>query len=113
MRVTARGWARDMGRKTLISSSLTTEHLEAAEIERYERNRVYFTVDRDVLVGPRGRRRTFLTAKVAAHAELNLNGSYLIELELSRDEIARLFYLTNGDRSLPEMMEFFAGLRKD
>src|SRR5216683_873721 len=36
-----------------------------------------------------------------AHAKLNLNGSYLLQLELDRTEIARLFYETNGRPRVP------------
>ena len=32
------------------------------------------------------------TVRISAHADLNLNGSYLVRLELNRDEIAKLFY---------------------
>jgi hypothetical protein len=46
-------------------------------------------------------------------AELNLNGSYLVQLELSRQEIARLFYLTHADAELPELIKFFSELKHE
>jgi hypothetical protein len=54
-------------------------------------------------------RTYFHTAGVSSHAELNLNGSYLVQLELSREEIARLFYLTHRDAELPQLIKFFLG----
>ena len=35
-----------------------------------------------------------------------------MRLELDRDEIARLFYLTNGDRELPELLETFSAFKR-
>jgi hypothetical protein len=111
MQVTTRGWARDHGPKPVLSASLTAEDI-TDEVKRFERDKTYFEIDRQVMHLSRGRRRVRCTARVSSHAELNLNGSYLVQLELSREEIARLFYLTHGDAELPELIKFFAELRR-
>ena len=112
MQVTTRGWSRDHGAKPVLSAILTAEDV-TGDVERYQRDKVYFEIDHQVTQLSRGRRRVHCTARVSSHAELNLNGSYLVQLELSREEIARLFYLTHGDKELPEMIEFFSGLRRE
>ena len=111
MQVTVRGWARDMGRKPILECEMLQEDI-VEEIDRLERGKTYFEVRQEVTHKSRGRRKVSYTAKVSAHAELNLNGSYLVQLELSRDEIARLFYLTNGDRGLPDILNFFSDLKQ-
>ena len=111
MQVTARGWARDHGAKELLSAELS--YMDVTEkVSTYERGQKYFQVLRSVRELTRGRRKVLATARVSGHAELNLNGSYLVQIELSRDEIARLFYLTNGDRALPELLQTFAGFKQ-
>lgn len=110
MQVTTRGWSRDHGAKPVLSASLIGEDV-TGDVKQFERGKTYFEIDRQVTYLSRGRRRVHCTAKVSSHAELNLNGSYLVQLELSRAEIARLFYLTHGDAELPELIEFFSGLR--
>ncbi|WIW43868.1 hypothetical protein ML401_20330 [Bradyrhizobium sp. 62B] len=112
MQVTTRGWARDHGPKPLLSSSLTTEDV-SDEIGRFERGKTYLEIDREVITLPSGRRRVSCTARISGHAELNLNGSYLVQVELDRKEIARLFYLTHGDAELPELIKFFSELRRE
>ncbi len=106
MEVTVRGWSRDMGAKHLLACSLRYQD-PIEHVDRYKRGECYFRINRSVREGPRGRRRVDYQVLVSSHAEVNMNGSYLVQLELSRDEIARLFYLTNGDRGLPELLGLF------
>jgi hypothetical protein len=82
------------------------------DVKTFEQDKTYFQVKRDVQERPRGRRRVQYTTRVSSHANLNLSGSYLVQLELSRDEIARLFYLTHGDAELPELIRFFSELKR-
>jgi hypothetical protein len=112
MKVTARGWSRDHGEKAVLSAGLTYEDV-SEEVESLEAGKTYFQIKREVQQLSRGRRRVRCSARVSSHAELNLNGSYLVQLELSREEIARLFYLTHGDAELPELINFFSELRKE
>jgi hypothetical protein len=111
MQVTVRGWARDHGAKDLLTAELRDVPV-TEQIDRYARGDTYFEVKRTVSELPRGRRKVQYTIRVSAHAELNLNGSYLVRLELDRDEIARLFYLTNGDRELPELLQTFSAFKR-
>jgi Bacterial RNA polymerase, alpha chain C terminal domain len=107
VQVTVTGWARDMGAKPLLSAELA--YLPPMEtIDSYDRGETYFHVERRVRELPQRRRKVWYTIRVSAHAELNLNGSYLVQLELDRDEVAKLFYLTNGDRGLPDLFDLFS-----
>jgi hypothetical protein len=108
MKVTARGWSRDHGAKELLTAHLAYETV-TEDLKSFSRGQTYFEVRRNVHESPRGRRRVDYKARVSAHAELNLNGSYLVQLELDRDEVTRLFYLMNGDRALPQLLETFSG----
>src|ERR1700730_5905890 len=107
MQVTARGWSRDHGSKTLLVAELAYDDV-SEEVKTFQQSKRYFQIKRDVRELPRGRRRVRYTARVSSHAELNLNGSYLVQLELSREEIARLFYLTHADAELPQLIKFFS-----
>jgi hypothetical protein len=110
MKVTARGWSRDHGKKDLLNAELAYEDV-SEDVKSFQQGKAYFQVKRDVQELPQGRRRVRYTARVSSHAELNLNGSYLVQLELSRQEIARLFYLTHGDAELPQLIKFFSELK--
>lgn len=112
MQVTVRGWSRDHGKKPVLEAELNTDDVIEGPIESFSRGKTYFQVNRSVRQLTRGRRKVDYRIKVSSHAELNLSGSYLVQLDLSRNEIARLFYLTNGDRSLPELLQFFSKLKK-
>jgi hypothetical protein len=110
MKVTARGWSRDHGKKDLLSAELAYEDV-SEDVKTFHQGKTYFQINRNVQQLPRGRRRVRYTAHVSSRAELNLNGSYLVQLELSREEIARLFYLTHGDAELPQLVKFFSELK--
>jgi hypothetical protein len=111
MRVTARGWSRDHGKKDVLTAELAYEDV-SEDVKTFQQGKTYFQIKRDVQELPRGRRRVRYTTRVSSHAELNLSGSYLVQLELSREEIARLFYLTHGDAELPELIRFFTELER-
>jgi Bacterial RNA polymerase, alpha chain C terminal domain len=108
MRVTARGWSRDMGEKALLTADLTFEAVTEDRPTKLYKGETYFKLNREVWEGDRGQRTVGYKVRVLAHADLNLNGSYLIQLELTRSEIDRLFYLANGDRGLPKLLEIFS-----
>jgi hypothetical protein len=110
MRVTARGWSRDHGEKELLNCEVAYADIDE-EVGRYSRGKTYFEVIRWVQQLYRNRRKVNYTVRISAHAELNLSGSYLVQLELSRAEIARLFYETNGDQGLPELLKLFSEFR--
>jgi hypothetical protein len=107
MRVTARGWSKDHGPKELLSSELSYAEINEG-VDKFSDDKTYFQIARNVRERLRGRRRVDYTVRISAHAKLNLNGSYLVQLELDRTEIARLFYETNGDQGLPELLKLFS-----
>jgi hypothetical protein len=96
MQVTIRGWSRDHGPKQLLSAELAYEDVRHGGGE-CEWKKTYIDVIRTERPPFRGRKRPpWHTVKVIGSAELNLNGGYMVELELRDREIARLFYLTHG-----------------
>lgn len=87
MRITVRGWGRDQGEKEIMNAAL--ENAETDPSDRYTRGKTYLAVDY-----PKSRRST---VRVSTSTELHLGGNYLLHIELSRNEIARLFYETHGN----------------
>ena len=86
MRISVRGWGRDQGEKEIMNSPL--EDAEIDPSDRYTRGKTYLTIDY-----PKSRRST---VRVSTSTELRLGGRYLLRVELSRKEIAQLFYETHG-----------------
>lgn len=101
MRVTIRGWQRDHGKTEIINVELR-DSAEDADGYRYL-GRGYLRVENPYL--PK-----IATVKLSAGTEpLRLGGRYLLEVELSRDEIAKLFFATHkGD-----LVEMFKSLLED
>ena len=111
MQVTVRGWARDMGSRTLLKEELAFADVSEERTGWLDKGTTYFKLDRSVWELPGGHRKVDYTARIFAHAELNMNGSYLVQLELNRADVTRLFYLMNGDRALPELLETFSAFK--
>jgi transposase InsO family protein len=116
MQVTIRGWSRDHGPKELLSANLARDDVRQGERE-YEWETTYIDVIRTAKVA-RGRSAFPINSRlvtVTGSADLNLNGGYMIQLELSDAEIARLFYLTHGAeegrRALESLEEAARSLR--
>ena len=104
-----RGWARDHGPKDLFVADLTTLPI-SEEVETYKKDEVYLEPRKRQR--PSGKARV-ITMRVSAAAQLALSGTYQIQIELSRKEIARLFLATNGDRELNELLETLAEFRDE
>jgi hypothetical protein len=85
MRITVRGWGRDLGETVILS-----EGLDAAEEvgETYERGKLYKKV-----LEPENKRRT--KVRISSGIDVRLGGRYLMHVELSRQEISRLFFETH------------------
>jgi hypothetical protein len=96
MRITVRGWGRDLGETEIMDAAL-----EDAEIPEgnYSRSKVYKKV-----LNPEDRRRT--KVRVSTGTEVRLGGTYLLHVELSRKEIAQLFYDTHSG-SMVRMFKAF------
>jgi hypothetical protein len=86
MRIKVRGWGRDQGEKVLMDAALS----EAGEPRdnSYSRGELYLQIDyKDSRLSK---------ARVSTSADLRLGGSYLLQVELSRHEIAQLFFATHS-----------------
>jgi len=96
MRITVRGWGRDLGETEIMNAAL-----EEAEIpgDTFQRGKLYKTV-----LNPDDRRRTKM--RVSTGTEVRLGGTYLLHLEMSRREIAQLFYETHSG-SMVRMVKAF------
>jgi hypothetical protein len=84
MRIMVRGWGRDQGEKELMNASLA----DAETADTYTWGKTYLRIDH-----PDSR---WTKVRVTTSTELRLGGSYLLNIELSREEIAQLFYKTHG-----------------
>jgi hypothetical protein len=86
MRITVRGWGRDQGETTIMSAALSDAETPDGS---YSRGKLYKKVEY-----PENKRST--KARISTSAELRLGGNYLLHVELSRSEIAQLFYDTHS-----------------
>lgn len=85
MRISVRGWGRDVGETTLVDTPL---HSAEEPGDRLSRDHLYKSV-----VDAENRKRT--KVRISTSAEMRLGGTYLLRLELSRKEIAQLFFETH------------------
>jgi len=97
MRITVRGWGRDEGKKEIMHAGLADA--ETGPVERYSRDKIYLTVE-----NRESRSRT--SVRVSTHAELRLGGNYLLQVELSRKEIAQLFFDTHSGAMVRMIQSF-------
>jgi hypothetical protein len=86
MHITVRGWGRDQGETTIMSAALADAESPAGT---YSRGKLYKTVEY-----PENKRLT--KVRISTSAEVRLGGNYLLHVELSRSEIAQLFYDTHS-----------------
>ena len=113
MQVSIRGWSRDHGDRELLNADPYDDVRQGGGA--YEWKKTYIDVIRTEMPWPRGRKKVRHTVRVTGSVELNLNGSYMVQLELDGREIDRLFYLTHGAeegrRALAELEEAVRSLR--
>jgi hypothetical protein len=95
MQATIRGWSRNHGEKVLIEADVAYMDVREGGGD-CEWKKTYFDIIKGERPRVRSKPRPFHTIRVTASAELNLNGAYMVQVELNSDEIARLFYLTHG-----------------
>jgi hypothetical protein len=105
MRIFVRGWRRDQGEKEIMDAPLVdaANMPEAEEDHTYSMGKTYLRVTKTYFGGPDPK------VLVSAGAKLNLGGRYLVRVELSRKEIAELFYLTYGG----DIVRMFASFIED
>jgi hypothetical protein len=85
MHITVRGWSRDVGKTEIINVAVADAE---APPERLSQGKLYKSLDH--LDNKR-----FTKVRLYGSAELRLGGTYLVQLELSRKEIAELFFDTH------------------
>ena len=89
MRIVVRGWGRDQGETEIMNSPLGDA--DTGPTESYTRGETYLRI-----VSPEVRNLT--KARVSTSTTVRLGGNYLLQVELTRKEIAQLFYKTHeGD----------------
>jgi hypothetical protein len=102
VRVRARGWKRDHGAKDLARGNLANA-VRDEDVDSYERDKTYVR-----LLSPRVRLRGTempaeegdsheLRVRISMSGELNLNGRYQVQCDLTKTEIARLFQIAHAD----------------
>jgi hypothetical protein len=92
MRITMEGWLRNHGETEITNVALTDAIEPPGPGAHYSTDQAYLRVEHPYF-------RTVTKANVSAATEqLRLGGRYLIKVELSRNEIAKLFFATHhGD----------------
>jgi hypothetical protein len=114
MQVMIRGWSRDHGRKELLGGDLADDAMGKPE-GRYLWGKTYIQVVHRLRPPSRGGKPVPQKVIVTGSAELNLNGSYMVQLELYKSDIAHLFHLTHGaeegQRALQAVEEAARSLR--
>jgi hypothetical protein len=89
MRIMVSGWGRNVGKTEIMNAAIGESYPEPQPGDRYARGNTYLKV-----LYPENRRLT--KVRVSTSTEVRLGGTYLLEVELSRNEIAQLFYETHG-----------------
>lgn len=85
MRITVRGWGRNLGQTVIMDRELREAEALA---DRLKSGKLYKGVDY-----ADDKRRT--RVRILTSAELRLGGTYMLRVELSRKEIAELFFDTH------------------
>src|SRR4051812_7424991 len=99
MRITVRGWGRDVGETLVMSGSLGSAETPGDTFSRDKLYKKIFSAD--------DRRRT--KVRVSTSTELRLGGTYLLHVELTRAEIAQLFYETHSGSMVRMLQSFIDG----
>jgi hypothetical protein len=85
MRIAVRGWGRNQGEKEIMNAELRNAEAPPGS---YSMGKTYLRVEY-----PNSR---IAKARISTSTELRLGGRYLLHVELSRKEIAQLFYETHS-----------------
>lgn len=104
MRISVRGWGRDAGETVLVNHHLS--HAQEPGDRRLSREQLYKKI-----IDPENRTRT--KVRISTSAELRLGGTYLLRLELSRKEIAQLFFETHSGAMVRMIKSFVEDENKE
>jgi hypothetical protein len=103
MRITARGWGRNQGQMEIVNVALEEAISTPGPGNYYHSGQAYLDVE-----NPYTRKLT--TAGISAGTEqLRMGGKYLLKIELSRKEIAKLFFATHDG----DIVQMFKSLLED
>ncbi len=107
MRVTARGWGKDHGQKDIIGDNIEKAPVRSGTFWHSDDKAQLQILSsaRDLLFYPK--------AVISMGARLTLSGHYVVQVELNRIEIARLFYLTHREFGLDGLIGMFARLKDE
>jgi hypothetical protein len=90
MKITVRGWSRDMGHTTIVAHDVSEMRFDKSGAH-YNGSPVIFS--------------NFPEIQILWHKNLKLTGDYLVSLALDRHEVLRLFKLTFGSDLGPRLVE--------
>ncbi len=82
MRVSVRGWKRDHGEIVLAEKDMENTEFSETPISYYEPNQSYLSMDQ------------YGRVRFECRAEMTLNGSYLLSVTLTPQDVARLLAVT-------------------
>lgn len=85
MRITVRGWGRDLGETEIMNVAIADAEIPP---DRLSQGKLYKSLD-DL------ENKRFTRVRLYGSADLRLGGTYLLKVELSRKEIAELFFDTH------------------
>ena len=85
MRITVRGWGRDLGETEIMNAPVSGAETPP---DRLSQGKLYKSLDHL-------ENKRFTSVRLYGSADLRLGGTYLLKVELSRKEIAELFFDTH------------------
>ena len=101
MRITVRGWGRDLGETEIMSGALADAETPDGS---YSRGKTYLKVENP--------NSSMTKVRVSTSTEVHLGGRYLLHVELSRNDIAQLFYETHSGDMVRMFRSFIADEEK-
>jgi hypothetical protein len=96
MRITVRGWGRDLGETEVMNVAIGDAETPP---DRLSQGKLYKNLDH-----PENKR--FTKVRLYGSADLRLGGTYLLKVELSRREIAELFFDTHKGAMIRMIQSF-------
>lgn len=96
MRITVRGWGRDLGETEVMQAAVSDAEKPG---DRLSQRTLYKKIDY-----PENKR--FTRVRLYGSADLRLGGTYLLKVELSRKDIAQLFFDTHKGAMIRMIQSF-------
>lgn len=96
MRITVRGWGRDLGETEVMNVAITDAEIPP---DRLSQGKLYKNLDHL-------ENKRFTKVRLYGSADLRLGGTYLLKVELSRKDIAELFFDTHKGAMIRMIQSF-------